>query len=345
MNKQHFLTLLSRKLSGGISLEEDRQLQECIAQEESYRQIADELTRYFEQGSAEVSVEDLMARQEKLKKTWELIALAQGGNFKPKYNYKEVQKVKFFSSYWLKIAAVFVLILGSGILTFNFLNREPSLKFSTLSSSSDKVFKTLDDGTKIYLNRGSSIRYSEDFGKRRREIFLEGEAFFDVVKNKAVPLFIHVRNLHIEVKGTAFNVNAYQQANVEVLLVRGSIAVSSDLDKGHNVLLKPNEKLIAAADPSSGRQVFDVVNLTTEKQFQEIKWTQDSLLFRKEKLKDLALRLEKKYAVNIEIRNEELKQKRFSGIFATEDLKQALEALKLSYPFTYTINNKLVIIK
>lgn len=344
MKKQYFLSLLTKRLSGEISPEEDIELQQAIEQQVDFKQISAELTTYFEneEGVDKVSINT----NEKLKKTWEMIVLAENEGFVPQYEYKEVIKSGFSRSYLLKIAAVFLMLLGCTFIAYNFLNRPRPLAFYTLNTAADKVFKTLDDGTKVYLNRGSSIRYNHDFGKEKREIFLDGEAFFDVTKNSTMPLFIHVRNLNIEVKGTAFNVIAYQEnPNIEVSLIRGLVEITSNLDKDSRVLLKPNEKLIAAAQLNGPGTEFNVVSMAAIKQLQEIKWMQDSLVFKKEKLKDLVIRLEKKYLVKIEIQKDELKDKRFSGTFAAEGLKEAIEALKLSYPFTYTISNKLVIIK
>jgi transmembrane sensor len=346
MKKQYFLTLLSKKLSEGISPEEETELQQAIEQDESYRLMADELTAYFERRELQLTERQVSVSNAQLKNVWQNIALAGQQGYETKYDHNEPVKNRFSKLFLLKIAAAVIVMLSCGILMFNFLNQEQGLKFSTLTTSDEKVFKTLDDGTKICLNRGSSIRYNDDFGKKKREIFLEGEAFFDVTKNKEVPLFIHAGSINIEVKGTAFNVSAYQKnARIEVSLLRGLIAVRSNADKVNEVLLKPNEKLVALAGTWLGSKAFNVIHIPADQQLQEIKWTQDSLVFKKEKLQDLVFRLEKKYNIRIEIRKEELKHKRFSGSFAAEDLKQALDALKLSYPFTYTINNKLVIIK
>ena len=97
--------------------------------------------------------------------------------------------------------------------------------------------------------------------------------------------------------------------------------------------------------PGKGlEQLFTVQTPASSAEIPKLKWTQDSLVFKKEKLKELAAQLEKKYKVKIEIRNEQLKNKRFSGMFTGESLKDALEALKLSYPFVYAIDGQLIVI-
>lgn len=344
MKKQYFLGLLAKRWSGEISLVENTQLQQAMEQDEDLKQIALELEAYFERKKDNAGNRRNAAR--KLQGTWETIALAGQQKFVPEYDHTKPLKSIFSITYVLKIAVVFLVVLGCAVVTFNYWNREGTVKFNTLNTTVDKLYKTLDDGTKVCLNRGSSMRFNAGFGKDKREIFLEGEAFFDVAKNKEIPLYIHARNLNIEVKGTAFNVNAYREkGKVEVSLFRGLVEITSNPDKGDRLLLKPNEKLIATVKEGRTGMAFMVLPMIASKQLQEINWTQDSLVFKKEKLKDLVVRLEKKYTIKIEIRKEELKDKRFSGSFAGEGLKEALEALKLSYPFTYTISNSLVIIK
>lgn len=343
MKKQYFLTLLAKRWSGEISLKEEEELARAIGNDENFKQIAVRLTAYFENRKDNHSGVDT---SEKLKSTWETIAMAEQQSFVPEYDHTEPAVATFSATYFLKIAAVFLVVLGLVLTTYNLLNNSSALKFDMVSTAGDKRYKTLDDGTEVWLNRGSSIRFNQRFGKEKREIFLEGEAFFDVAKNEGIPLFIHVSNLNIEVKGTAFNVNAYhKRANIEVSLLRGLIEITSDLDKANRVLLKPNEKLIAATVDIGSGQILKVIPVSAEGQLGDTRWAEDSLVFKKEKLKDLVSRLEKKYAITIEIQKEELKDKRFSGSFDGESLKEALNALRLSYPFTYTINDKLVIIK
>lgn len=339
MKKEKFLTLLSKKLSGEISATESEALAKAIESNEEYRLLTAELSQYFYQHQ---TIEPQLA---KLEQTWQTIAIAEQEGFNPKFDYLAAPKTGTIYMALLKVAAVLVLFIGAGLLGDYLLNHYPSEDFNVVASTNEKTFKLLDDGTKIWLNKKSTIRYNPAFGKEQREIFLEGEAYFDVAKNKEIPLFIHAGNIDIEVKGTAFNVNAYKENKaIQVALVRGSIEVSDRLNQDHKVLLKPNEKLIFSMLNTKDEH-FAVSPIAADLLFKETKWTSDTLTFNKEKLKDLALRMEKKYDLKIEVRSEQLKEKRFSGTFTNETIEQALAALKLSYPLTYTINNRLVVIK
>ncbi len=341
MNKDKFITLLSRKFSGEISADDKEVLEQLIENNEEYKLLANEFHHYFNDKKT------VKPKADQLSRTWEMISVVEHDGFQEKFDYSSPQKTTFFHSPLFKVAAILVLFVGSSLLGYHLLNRNIGNSLITVAAANQKMFKMLDDGTKIWVNKKSVIRYNEDFGKHKREIFLEGEAYFDVIKNKAIPLIIHARNVDIEVKGTAFNVNAYKENDkIQVALVRGLIQVTDKLHSSHKVLLKPNEKLIVSAFPTTANQDnFVVLSLASKIVLNDTKWITDTLVFSKEKLKDLTLRMEKKYDLKIEIRSEQLKEKRFSGTFTNETIHQALEALKLSYPLTYTINNRLVVIK
>ncbi len=339
MERETFIALLSKKLSQEISASDLELLNDALQNNEAYQQLATQLESYFN----EKSKEDLSTKS--LEQTWTMIAEAEKGASVNRFNYS-AKKQPVLSTTLLKIAAVLVLVLGAGWLSYHLLN--PNHKdFEAIAATDQKVFKVLADGTRIWLNKQTTITYNQDFGKHQREIFLNGEAYFDVVKNSDVPLFIHAGDIDIEVKGTAFNVNAYRETyQVQVALVRGAIAVTDRQNAAHSVLLKPNEKLVFSPKTiMQSESNFQVMVIKPNVLSREISWTTDTVVFNKEKLRDLALRLEKKYDVKIDIKSEVLKEKRFSGTFTNQTIQQALDALKLSYPFTYSINNRLVVIK
>jgi transmembrane sensor len=342
MEKNHFLLLLSRKLSGEIQAGENEQLQQAIQENKEYQEISEKLSFYYTYKN-----EGHSAAAKALAGIWEQIDAQQAvGTLEPKYNHSRLDKGTSSLQWVIRIAAALFLICSLALLTNYLLIGEKAENFIALNTAGQRLFKTLDDGTRIWLNHDSELTYSPDFGKEKREIFLKGEAFFDVAKNAAIPLFIHVGKLKIEVKGTAFNVSAYPQSrDIQVSLVRGLIEVSDDEGNDKPVLLRPRQLLTVPLKGKGQNNNFQVANLNPDLQLRSLGWTQDSLVFRKEKLKDLALQLERKYQVKIEIRNASLKEKRFSGMFSGERLEEALEALKISFPFKYTIADKLVIIE
>jgi transmembrane sensor len=339
MKREKFLEMFSRKLSGEISAEDRRVFDRVIENNEEYKSLSIKFDRYFSHK------ESPQTNTDQLGHIWEMIKAADNENIEERFDYSTPKNNPFFNASLMKIAAMLILLISVGLLVNHLINKDHDLNLNKVVANDEKIFKMLDDGTGIWLNKKSIISYNKAFGKYKREITLDGEAYFDVAKNSKVPLFIHVGNIEIEVKGTAFNVNAYKSIpEVQIALIRGSIQVTDRLNDNNKVQLRPNEKLIYSKPQSGIRDDFRVLSMNSNLLSMDTKWVADTLVFHKEKLKDLVIKMERKYDLKIEIQGKQLKEKRFSGTFTNETIQQALEALKLSYPLTYTINNRLVVI-
>lgn len=341
MKKEKFLNLLSKKLAGSLSNTEREELSQALAQLPEYQKIADELERKSLQNQRSSKTSDSLSA------TWEKIRSAEHTNtdFIGQYDYQLAKKSRSIPQF-LKIAAALLLLASSVLVTYQLSTKQNNPTLLHLTTTRQKSFIQLEDGTRVWLNKNSKIRYNDAFGKKKRELFLEGEAYFDVTSNKRVPLFIHAGGIDIQVMGTAFNVKAYKEhPEVQVALVRGLIQVSDHNDPADQVMLLPNQRLTFHRQSTADGNNFKIVSISAANAELTSNWSSDTLVFHKEKLKDLVLQLEKKYQVKIEVQTESLKQKRFSGTFINESIQQVLAALKLTYPLTYTINGKLVIIK
>jgi ferric-dicitrate binding protein FerR (iron transport regulator) len=186
---------------------------------------------------------------------------------------------------------------------------------------------------------------------------LDGEAFFDVVKDPAHPFIVHTSSLNIKVLGTSFNVKAYSRdKTMETTLIKGAVEVTrKDAPNAPRILLRPNEKLIFHAEPpakdaaatTASSSTNDVV-VTTLKPYKgpndlvETAWLRNRLEFRGDSFEELAAKMERWYNVRISFTDEGMKQNqqfRFTGSFEKETVTQALDELKLTAGFNYTINN------
>lgn len=155
----------------------------------------------------------------------------------------------------------------------------------------------LVDGTKVWLNAGSRLAFPTKFTKKDREVFLEGEAYFEVSKNEQQPFVVHAADLDIKVLGTHFNVSAFTaDKNIETVLIEGSVVLrnSKSLAWGKNeIFLKPYQK--ATFDKKNNNiEVKDDPNADIF-----IAWTEGWLQFSQESLKSVFTKLERYY--NIEI--------------------------------------------
>ena len=340
MNRQKFIKLFSQKISGKINAENQDLLNVAISENEHYKALADDLENYLRKQPTTVSPDG----QQQLNQIWATVGANENEQFKGKYSYSKPNKI-VRSAIWIRSAAAIMIIFFAGLLLYQRLNRQQPTEFEQLTTQEVKTFKMLDDGTKVWLNKHSTLRYNKGFGASAREIIIEGEAYFDVVKNNQVPLYVHAGNIDIEVKGTAFNVKAEKNSkDIEVALLRGLIEISDRLNN-NSLLLRPNQKIIYNTQLKDKENKLQMKLVNPAVLLAETRWIADTLVFRKEKLKDLVLKIEKKYDVKIDIQSEALKEKRFSGIFINETIEQAIASLKLSYPLNYTINKRLVVIK
>jgi ferric-dicitrate binding protein FerR (iron transport regulator) len=209
----------------------------------------------------------------------------------------------------------------------------------------------LPDGTQVWLNGNSHLSYDAGgFGSLKREVQLTGEAFFDVVKNENLPFIIHTKLVDIRVKGTAFNVKAYPgEKTMETALVRGLVEVTTKQDPDRRILLKPNEKIVVSLESiqenlkkgeSQQPKTDAVYAITTLRKNQSDKiaetvWMQTRLVFDNESFRDLGPKLQEWFNIKIKLADENIGNKRFSGVIEKETLTETLEAMQLSFPFTY----------
>lgn len=254
-------------------------------------------------------------------------------------------------------AAVFLIFVSSAFLIYHkitdrytgIISQQKLNTTSTEPVSKSKIL--LPDGTQVWLNANSQVVYNTmAFGVHIREVTLTGEAFFDVVKNENVPFVIHAGVVNITVKGTAFNVKAYpKQKNIETTLIRGLIEITTRQDPERKIIVRPNEKIIIPSGISSGNNVtgkdssestlytITQLNKNEKEILSETAWMKDNLQFDNIKLEDLAPQLESWFSVNIHFLDDDIKQKRFSGIIQKETLEETLNAMQLSYSFKYSI--------
>jgi transmembrane sensor len=217
---------------------------------------------------------------------------------------------------------------------------------------------TLPDGSRVWLNADSRIAFDANMNATgRRIVELSGEAYFDVKHIDEHPFFINTRQVSIKVLGTAFNVRAYPgDRSCETTLIRGSIELVTNNKAKQKFLLIPSEKLSVTEAKTAGDastkedqrdrvasmriELVTPVKLSDKEYVPETSWTENKLIFKDEPLEQLAPELERWYDVKIEIANESLRGYRFTGVFTSETILQALTAMKLIKPFKFTINDK-----
>ena len=241
------------------------------------------------------------------------------------------------------------------------IDKQPATRSEISTRYGSKTSLILPDGTKVWLNAGSTLSYDPDFGKTIREVSLSGEGYFDVVKNKEKPFIIHASKINIKVLGTEFDVKSYpSDKTTEASLIRGSIEVTFNDQPLKKVILKPNEKIVVDNFKFENHLAQTVENSRNKRSIPEIpkeiavktltyenktgdvietSWVENKLVFQDESFEEIARKLERWYGVTIRFENERLKADHLTGSFTNETVRQALDALKFTAIFRYSIDS------
>ena len=204
-------------------------------------------------------------------------------------------------------------------LTYAPANPNPN-QWATLVVPVVKDYKiVLSDGTKVWINASSSLRFPFNFDKNNREVYLTGEAYFEVAKDKARAFIVHTDYADIRVHGTSFNVNAYTSNNFAASLVEGSISAVKDKN---SIPLKPGEEVTTENNKLSIRP-FDALEV--------LSWRNGIYTFHNRSLEEIAQVLSRWFDVKIVWNAVDLKEQTFTGeIDKTLSLDVVISNLQLS---------------
>ncbi len=241
---------------------------------------------------------------------------------------------------FIRVAGIAALLLPFVLLLYvsnqymnlkNNLAGQPPVFTSIVAPKGSQSQVELPDGTQVWLNAGSSLRYSNTFGQRDRNLSLSGEAYFDVTKNKSIPFIVRSGEVKVEVLGTRFNVKAYEQLDrIKVTLLEGSVSLRSTTDE-HTYLLEPMEMAVYSKDQ---RQMEIVKTLSS----QAHGWTNGDILFNGESFEEIAFMLEQRFNVAIHIGKESLKKRQFKGDFRkSESIERIFNVMATDGQFRYKI--------
>lgn len=198
---------------------------------------------------------------------------------------------------------------------------------------------TLSDGTKIWLNSNSKLKYPTKFSGKERLVELEGEAYFDVSKNKDFPFVVKMNDFQIKVLGTSFNVNAYNdEKEIVTTLVEGRVEVKDQLRNQKEILL-PNDQFCINKHNGDFKKTHVDTEIYTA-------WKNGRLVFQNERLENIMIRLSRWYNVEVFFLNNESKDVRFTGDLARyEDFNNVLEMIELTDKVKFSIKNRSVLVE
>jgi len=242
-----------------------------------------------------------------------------------------------FWSYWQRIAAILLvpLLVSTLWMSYNWKSKLRDAKpvyHKVVSAFGTYSTLELPDGSKVWLNAGSSLQYPERFKKDNRTVYLSGEAYFEVHSDKTSPFFVSTPSVTVKATGTRFNVMAYTHSQYpSVTLVEGKVAVQrTNSTKKDNLIsnLNPQQHLIY-------NTLNGTFNVHSEDTYKYIAWKDGKLVFRNDALSEVARRISLQYNVDIEIKGDQIKQFRYRATFENEPLSELLRLLKISSPIDY----------
>jgi transmembrane sensor len=244
-------------------------------------------------------------------------------------------KLKKISDVFIKIAAALLLPVMVASLWYFFASRNPyrsTESFITVSTPNGSRIKTeLPDGTVVWQNSGSTVKYPRNFTKRNRQVILTGEAYFDVKSDKLHPFFVTTRDLQICVSGTRFNVTGYEDEELSSIVLESGHITAKKLDSGssHEYSLVPGDRLESIR--GKGEELSHNVDVD-----RYISWIDGKLIFRNNPLEEVLKRLSRWYNVEIIMKdpNNRFSNLPFTMTIENESLPQILEYLKHAAPFS-----------
>ncbi len=353
MLNDRFDQLMARKLSGEASAEELQELDTYIEEHPQAKYLYEMMIEYWtiepKKGSddiqEEIHFQQLISIAEKRPEEADLAIVRE----------LPTSRRRRIIGGLLLAACVFGLVIGARYLLPPATGGDkPSAALREVAT--DKGARThllLPDGTRVWLNSESHITYKGNFNDSVREVTLEGEAYFDVVKDARHPFIVHTSEIDIRVLGTAFNVKSYpREDKIEATLIHGLIEVTNKKEPtSPKVILRPHEKLVvsktvkAGADiaekeggPAEQRKPFFISALPrniADTAVAETSWVYNKLIFDGESFREIADKMERWYNVRIDFRSDKLEAARFYYQIDKESVEEALTAMSEVIPFGF----------
>jgi len=197
-----------------------------------------------------------------------------------------------------------------------------------------KVALTLPDKSRVWVNSGSTMTYGSRFNSKERIIQLNGEAYFEVAKNKNAPFIVQSQGFSVEALGTAFDVKAYPDENqISTVLMEGKVVVGDGLNK---INLSPNQRVTYNRD-TKNMQKSDVAD-----GLMYADWRYNKLTFNAETFEDIASVLERNYNVKFVFEAQSLKNYRYSGTIGNTSLESLLQIFAMTSPITYHMKDSVI---
>ncbi len=371
MQEEKFWLLLSVKLSGEATPEELTEYDDIIKQHPELGWQAQLMSEMWQPNTESTDTDDFFNKHlQRLSNHPDIHTQPPGEDIQPPDNPEQDQEKQKPRRWLLLLSGIAATV---AIAFFFYYNNRSSIKTNLKQYAASNTVTTrkgsksniqLPDGSIVWLNADSKLTYDENFRGDLREVHLQGEGYFEVVKDENRPFIIHTKTIDIRVLGTIFNVKAYDtEGSTETSLIKGSVEITLHKSPEKKIVLKPNEKLRVnnenfiyntATNTDKMHDATADMNIVVGKiHFQkkdsmalDALWVKNKLVFDAESLQEVMRKIERWYNVKVDFEvDDAMRSTQYSAIFENENLLQVMEALKITGSFSYSINKDVVTIK
>lgn len=338
MGNDELKNLLDRFIQNQTSLEEEKRLLHILRDKNTQQKI---FAYYQERWNA--NNDEQVVTPEMQREMWLNIKKRIHEQAQQTENSPAAKKNRLFHMpIWMRYAAVVLLAVTlSSLLVVSYYqskNVYAGKDFMVVADKGQRASVVLPDGTKVWLNSDSRLTYDVDYGKKDRRVSLSGEGYFEVAKDPEHRFLVNAGNMEIEALGTEFNVKAYQyDKKIVATLFEGSVRAT--ISNGQSALLKPNQSVIYDNENQHIRYGSDRDAAYSRA------WRNNEIALNNNTLAEMKEILERSYNVKVEIRSEEIKQYRFSGVIKSNSLNNILEIIGLTAPIAYRFENDTIVLE
>jgi ferric-dicitrate binding protein FerR (iron transport regulator) len=319
---KHFRDLIARFLEKQITDDEIDELRLWLEEDVAHRE-------YFDKVNENYQTRQILGQfnPEKIDKAWNRFSERINEEKQVKLQHTIISK-NYYN--FLRIAASISLVLAASVLIWKFFPGNAALTSEKITVHNPQGRNTqlvLPDSTLVWLNANSTLEYSNDFGTKKREVILKGEAFFDVRKKAGQNFVVQTDKLSICVKGTRFNVRAYAGEDANTTLEEGKVELriagqqnAYAMSPGDQITVKNSAREITI-------QKVDPTNFSA--------WKEDQLVFDNTPLSEIIMKLENRYKVRIIIHEKIANRERLTMTIGQESIDEILEMIQLSSRLSY----------
>ncbi len=273
-----------------------------------------------------------------LTRSKELLQIADNNLIKYRRNENFITFLTRVAAILLLPVLVFGMYISYKYQTSKHIQASVNQVYNEVFSSVDAITKvTLPDGTNVWLNHSSSLKYPSSFDGFYRTTELKGEGYFEVAHNAKIPFIVKTGDIQIKATGTTFNIMAYpDEARIETSLIEGKVELEL-IDRTGNITslikMKPTDLAIFK---KTGYEI-STQTISDDRYFS---WKDGKLVFDKEPMGEVAKKLSRWFNVDVQIKDPELLELTYTATFVHETLPQVLELVALVSPISYSISNR-----